>query len=265
MGHNAKKAGEEVVQQVDSPLVSGLLYPGMQALDEEYLGVDFQFRGVDQVAGLSRCDPPRAGSFQRKIFTLAKDVLPRFGYRQRAHLMNAMVPGLAGGKMTSSDPKSKIDLLDPREAIKEKVDAAPCKEGDVENNGLLSFFKAVLIPIALMRAEQRPFVLEGAPPEALFSIVRPEKYGGPMHFASYVEVHDAFAAKEIHPRDLKNAVGGAIVAILDPIRKAFGTDPEFQAVEQLAYPVETKPTKRKTPKSKSTEQTQRQQGEQSRG
>jgi len=49
--HDAKKAGAEVVKQVESPLLSGLLYPGLQALDEEYLGVDFQFGGVDQVSG----------------------------------------------------------------------------------------------------------------------------------------------------------------------------------------------------------------------
>jgi tyrosyl-tRNA synthetase len=47
--HDAKKAGSEVVKQVESPLLSGLLYPGLQALDEQYLGVDFQFGGIDQV------------------------------------------------------------------------------------------------------------------------------------------------------------------------------------------------------------------------
>ena len=47
--YDAKKAGAEVVKQVESPLLSGLLYPGLQALDEQYLGVDFQFGGVDQV------------------------------------------------------------------------------------------------------------------------------------------------------------------------------------------------------------------------
>jgi hypothetical protein len=51
--HDAKKAGAEVVKQVDSPLLSGLLYPGLQALDEQYLGVDFQFGGVDQVHSLA--------------------------------------------------------------------------------------------------------------------------------------------------------------------------------------------------------------------
>jgi tyrosyl-tRNA synthetase len=51
-------------------------------LDEEYLKVDAQLGGVDQ----------------RKIFALAKEVLPRVGFRERAHLMNPMVPGLQGGK-----------------------------------------------------------------------------------------------------------------------------------------------------------------------
>ena len=51
-------------------------------LDEEYLKVDAQFGGVDQ----------------RKIFALAKEVLPRVGSKERAHLMNSMVPGLQGGK-----------------------------------------------------------------------------------------------------------------------------------------------------------------------
>ena len=34
------------------PLLSGLLYPGLQALDEEYLKCDAQFGGVDQVTGV---------------------------------------------------------------------------------------------------------------------------------------------------------------------------------------------------------------------
>ena len=53
---------------------SGMLYPGLQALDEEYLHCDAQFGGVDQ----------------RKIFTFAEKYLPKLGYKQRAHLMNPM-------------------------------------------------------------------------------------------------------------------------------------------------------------------------------
>jgi tyrosyl-tRNA synthetase len=72
--HDAKKAGAEVVKQVAHPLLSGLLYPGLQILDEQYLDVDAQFGGIDQ----------------RKIFTFAEKYLPVLGYEKRIHLMNPM-------------------------------------------------------------------------------------------------------------------------------------------------------------------------------
>ena len=46
----AEHAGADVVKESESPLMSSLLYPGLQALDEQYLDVDFQFGGVDQVS-----------------------------------------------------------------------------------------------------------------------------------------------------------------------------------------------------------------------
>jgi len=55
-----------------------LLYPILQALDEQYLEVDAQFGGVDQ----------------RKIFMFARDKLPKIGYNKRCHLMNPLIPGL---------------------------------------------------------------------------------------------------------------------------------------------------------------------------
>jgi hypothetical protein len=41
--HDAKRAGAEVVKQSATAPLSSLLYPGLQALDEQYLDVDFQF------------------------------------------------------------------------------------------------------------------------------------------------------------------------------------------------------------------------------
>ncbi|KAM9886504.1 hypothetical protein OXX69_013730, partial [Metschnikowia pulcherrima] len=58
--NDAKRAGADVVKQVANPLLSGLIYPLMQALDEQHLDVDVQFGGVDQ----------------RKIFVLAEENLP---------------------------------------------------------------------------------------------------------------------------------------------------------------------------------------------
>jgi tyrosyl-tRNA synthetase len=44
--HDAKKAGAEIVKQSDNSPLSGLLYPILQVLDEEYLQVDVQFGGI---------------------------------------------------------------------------------------------------------------------------------------------------------------------------------------------------------------------------
>ena len=64
--HDAKKAGAEVVKQSDNAPLSGLLYPILQVLDEEYLKVDCQFGGLDQ----------------RKLFAAAKEWLPKLGYKE---------------------------------------------------------------------------------------------------------------------------------------------------------------------------------------
>ena len=76
--------------------------------------------------------------------------------------MNAMVPGLGGGKMSSSDPNSKIDFLDPPEVVRRKIKAAFCEEGNTAENGVLSFVQAVLIPISELRIERSATVLEGS-------------------------------------------------------------------------------------------------------
>ena len=65
-----------------------------------------------------------------------------------------MVPGLGGGKMSSSDPDSKIDFLDTPADVKRKIKRAFCEEGNVEENGVLSFVQMVLIPISQLRIER---------------------------------------------------------------------------------------------------------------
>jgi tyrosyl-tRNA synthetase len=142
--HDAKKAGAEVVKQVSNAPLSGLIYPLMQALDEEYLKVDAQFGGVDQ----------------RKIFALAQEQLGSINYKARAHLMNAMVPGLAGGKMSSSEPDSKIDFLDPPEVVKKKIKKAFALPKEIEGNGMISFVEFVLLPMSALNTGKPKFVVE---------------------------------------------------------------------------------------------------------
>jgi len=136
-------------------------------------------------------------------------------------LMNPMVPGLNGPKMSSSDADSKIDLLDDPASVARKVRKAFCEEGNVTENGLLSFAKAVLFPL-----------LDGKEP-LLFN--RPEKFGGPISFNTYQELEDAFAKKVLYPGDLKNGMVEAINKLLAPLREAFAS-PEMQELIHQAYP-----------------------------
>lgn len=167
--------------------------------------------------------------------------------------MNAMVPGLAGSKMSSSDPNSKIDFLDTPKVVKKKIAAAFCEEGNIAENGVLSFVK-VLISISNLRAERiaagdagpdakQPFVIEGAPGGTVFSIGRPEKWGGPLHYSSFENIQSDFEQKKLHPGDLKSGVTEAINSLLEPIQKAFADSPEFQKAALNAYPPDVPPPK----------------------
>ncbi|TPX44230.1 hypothetical protein SeLEV6574_g04616 [Synchytrium endobioticum] len=207
--HDAKKAGAEVVKQVDSPLLSGLLYPGLQALDEEYLKVDAQFGGIDQ----------------RKIFVLAEQYLPKLGYRKRAHLMNTMVGGLSGSKMSSSEPDSKVDLLDDAQTVERKLGKAFCEEGNIVENPILQFVKVVLFPVSSLRTSN-----------PVFKVTRPEKFGGDVTYHSYEELETAFKEKRLHPGDLKKAAALAFNILLEPIRKVFRDSCELQKLTAEAYP-----------------------------
>ncbi|KAG5513612.1 hypothetical protein PMAC_001044 [Pneumocystis sp. 'macacae'] len=211
--HDAKKAGAEVVKQVENPLLSGLLYPGMQALDEEYLDCDAQFGGVDQ----------------RKIFTFAEKYLPTLGYKKRIHLMSPMIPGLAGGKMSASgNENNKIDILDNIETIERKINRAFCQEGVIENNGLLAFVKHIIFPV--LELKEIP----------ILKINRDDKWGGPLSYTCYDLLESDFANRKLFPQDLKFAIINELNHLLEPIRKEFKENKEFQEVLQFAYPNEKK-------------------------
>ena len=118
---NATKAGAAVVKQAESPLLSSVMYPLLQCLDEKYLEVDAQFGGVDQ----------------RKIFALAEESMQR----KVVHLMNPMIPGLNNAKMSSSDEDSKIDLLDSPAQIQKKLSRSFFDPETCEESALLLLIK----------------------------------------------------------------------------------------------------------------------------
>ncbi len=201
---DSRKAASEVVKSIegDSAKLSGFVYPLMQAVDEEYLKVDAQLGGMDQ----------------RKIMVLARENLPKIGYNSRVELMNPIIPGLIGKKMSSSNEKTKIDLLDDNLTVKQKIKRADCVQGD-PNNGIMAFLKYVLMTIKSDKGEK--LVIE-----------RDEKYGGNLEYSNFEGIKKDFISKKIHPLDLKNAVAKEISKLLNSIQKH---KEELEKLSKKAY------------------------------
>jgi len=68
-----------------------------------------------------------------------------------------------------------------------------------------------------------------------FKIKRALKHGGDISYTKYDDLETAFANKEIHPVDLKQAVIASVNTLLDPIRKKF-EDPKLVELTLKAYP-----------------------------
>lgn len=198
--HDAKKAGSQVVKQVENPMVGSIVYPMMQALDEEYLKVDAQFGGVDQ----------------RKIFTYARKYLPMLGYKKRIHLMNPMLPGLNSDKMSSSDELSKIDLMDSKKTIAKKLNKCFCEEGNKET-GILVLFAHIIFPVYKSQDKKIEII---------------DRDGNRTFYECYEDLEAAFCNKLIHPGDLKSNSARMIDEIVAPVRNDMEADMEMV---KLAY------------------------------
>lgn len=209
VGH-AKKATAEVVKCSNDPPLSNCIYPLMQVLDEEHIGCDFELGGVDQ----------------RKIFMFGIDHLPKIGYRKtRSYLMTSMIHSLGkGGKMSASDRKTKIDLLDSEEEIKKKCNKAFAVDGQIEENGMMDLFRYIIF--------QMPQILKIG-----VTVKRPDTYGGNIHFNTYEEMARSYADKAVASVDLKGALGDYISEILRPLREKIHS--EYPELVRNAYSDQT--------------------------
>ncbi|KAK9421934.1 putative Tyrosine--tRNA ligase [Seiridium unicorne] len=219
----AQKAGAEVVKQTDDPALGGLIYPLMQALDEQYLDVDVQIGGVDQ----------------RKIFTFALENLPKIGYKVRAHLMNTMVPGLGQAqKMSSSEPDSKIDLLDAPEVVAKKLKKAHCATSVTEGNGVVAFVEHVIFRVQALKSGGK----------AKFIVDRERDGKEPLIYEDIAVLKSDFEKDILTPQLLKAALTKALNELLAPIQAEFQASEEWKKTAELAYPPEKKPANPKKEK-----------------
>ncbi len=183
--NRAKRSMDEVSRDAEDPHVSQMIYPLMQAMDIATLDLDAAMGGMDQ----------------RKIHMLAREALPQLGYRSPVCLHTPILLGLDGTKMSSSKGNN-ISVDEPEESVTAKISKAFCPIGVAENNPVIDLFKYHVF----MRY---PAV----------TIERPEKHGGNSEYTSFESLKEDFAAKKIHPMDLKKAAAKYMNMILEPVRK----------------------------------------------
>jgi len=203
----AQKGGAEVVKQSDNPLMSGLIYPILQILDEVYLKTDIEIGGIDQ----------------RKIFMMSRDQLYKIGYKSTIHLMNKMLPSLGpkktNEKMSSSEPNSKIELTDSMKDVKKKINKTFLEEGNI-TCPLFEFIQHVIFPILELKSISH------------FTINRDEKWGGPLHFKDYETLTNDYLENKLSPPDIKLGVSDFINNLLEPLRLYFENENMIELIRK---------------------------------
>jgi tyrosyl-tRNA synthetase len=179
-----------------------VIYSCMQVADIFTLGARITQLGMDQ----------------RKVNMLAREVGNQLGYWKPVVVSHHMLMGLGKPatevedktkrtielKMSKSHPDSAIFMTDTTEEIERKINKAWCLEGEVADNPILEYCRYII------------FELKDG-----LTIERPEKFGGTVSFGVYKDLEHAFAAKEVHPMDLKKAVARALDELIQPVRDHF--------------------------------------------
>ncbi len=182
----AKRSMDLVGRKEENPRVARVLYPLMQVVDIVALGVDVAVGGMDQ----------------RKIHMLARDNLPKLGYRAPVCIHTPIIHGLDGGEKMSSSMDNFIAVDDPESEIRRKLRKAFCPMGEAANNPVLELYQYLIFP-------RYPKVV----------IKRPEKFGGDLEYRSYEELEKDFTQGEVHPQDLKESAARYLSDMLSSVRE----------------------------------------------
>jgi tyrosyl-tRNA synthetase len=163
---------------------------------------------------------------QRKANVVAREIGEKIGYWKPVCVHHHLLQGLekpkvwpipqgqekeavASAKMSKSKPETCIFIYDTPTEIKKKMAKAFCPEKTVAFNPILDICKYIIFRET-----------------SLFSIERPAKFGGTVHFQNFNELATAYTEGKLHPQDLKNGVAEQLGKILEPVRRYFDTNNE---------------------------------------
>ncbi len=184
--NRARRSMDMIARQTESPKVSQVLYPLMQAADIDWLDLDVAVGGIDQ----------------RKVHMIAREKLPEIGAPKPVFVHTPLLLGLSGGDKMSTSGENYIALDDSPEDIREKVNDAYCPPEKVEGNPMIEYADKIIFP--------KLDVLE---------IERPDKYGGDLEIENFEKLVNLYESDDLHPADLKTGIANAFIEIFGPIRE----------------------------------------------
>lgn len=270
----AEGACTDEVRQGDT--LSPLLCAAHQSLSEIFLEMDIQYGGLDQkglFAHSVKFVPLMEGQKRREH--LMNGMLASLdaggGKRTVSDTFNTtatptpvIVSGEDGGteegyrvyadtqgKMSASHAAStKIEFLDSKEVILQKITSAHFEERDVsEKNGVLMLLRDAIWPIFELRYERRMGkvgynvaeldVEQTDVPEwigrADDAVLTAWQGSTLRKYMKYEEFEEDFKNGLYHPFNFKMMVANYLIFILEPVRRAYLENEEWQMVERLGY------------------------------
>lgn len=180
----AKRSMAQITRDAEDHQVAEVIYPLMQVVDMLFLETDLAVGGMEQ----------------RKIHMLARDNLPKLGFPSPVCIHTPLLHGTDGSDKMSSSKENFIAIDDEPEVIRKKIKKSYCPAGETEGNPILE------IAHHFIYTEKETLIIS-----------RPEKFGGNLELTES-ELIKLYGEGELHPLDLKNAVGDSLVDILKPVR-----------------------------------------------
>lgn len=181
----AKRSMAQITRESKDHKVAEVIYPLMQVIDMMFLEADLAVGGMEQ----------------RKIHMLARENLPRIGFRAPVCIHTPLLHGTDGSDKMSSSKENFIAIDDSPEEIKSKIKKSFCPPSQVEGNPVMEIAEYFIFK------ETNTIHIE-----------RPSRFGGDLEL-NREELRDIYKRGELHPLDLKNAISNSLINILKSVRE----------------------------------------------
>lgn len=189
-----------------------LFYPPLQVADIFTMRVNLAHAGIDQ----------------RKAHVIARNVATKLRINPLKNkngkviapiaIHHNLIAGLEAPqkgddeeslKMSKSKPSSAIFVHDTPEEIRQKIQKAYGPPKIIEHNPLINWVQTLVF---------------WGEPNGELKIERPKKFGGSITYKSIDTLINDYQEGNLHPMDLKKAIGDWLITKLEPARKHFETN-----------------------------------------